>query len=123
MKLKSGLGLLAGVLLIMSAGAHTILGWKSMSERLAHTNAPPDLVQGLQIGWTFGGPVMLVFAMICFNVFWKRFRGDRVSTFAPALIAVSYIGFAAWAARVTGGDPFFMLFLVPGVLIAIAALP
>lgn len=123
MKLKSSLGLMAGVLLLLSAGAHTILGWKSMSERLAQTNAPADLVRGLQIGWTFGGPVMIVFALICFNVFWNRFRGERVSTFAPAMIAVAYIGFAAWAAVVTGGDPFFMLFLVPGVLIAIAALP
>lgn len=35
MKLKSSFGLIAGVLLLMSAGAHTILGWKSMSERLA----------------------------------------------------------------------------------------
>jgi len=123
MKLRGGIGLIAAALLLVSAGAHTILGWRSMSERLARTNAPPDLVQGLQIGWTFGGPVMVVFALICFSVFWKRFRGERVSAFAPTLIATAYIGFAAWAAFITGGDPFFMLFLVPGVLIAVASLP
>src|SRR6185436_6413878 len=111
MKMKSLLGLVAGALLILSAGAHSILGWKAMSERLAQTNAPPDLVQGLQIGWMFGGPVMVVFGIICIATFLKRFRGAAASTFAPALIAVTYIGFATWAAVVTGGDPFFMLFL------------
>lgn len=54
MKLKSSLSLIAGILLLMSAGAHMILGWKNMSERLAQTTAPADLARGLQIGWTFG---------------------------------------------------------------------
>ena len=66
---------------------------------------------------------MIVFALICFNVFWQRYRGARLSTYTTALIALCYIGFAAWSALITGGDPFFMLFLVPGVLIAIASIP
>jgi hypothetical protein len=123
MKFKSALGLVAGALLILSAGAHTILGWKAMSDQLAQTNAPPDLVMGLRMGWTFGGPVMLVFGILCITTFWKRFRGVPSPTLAPVLIAISYIAFAAWAAFETGGDPFFMLFLVPGVLLAIASIP
>jgi hypothetical protein len=39
------------------------------------------------------------------------------------LISIAYIGFAAWAAIATGGDPFVFLFLVPGVLLAIASIP
>lgn len=123
MKGKSILGLIAGAFLILSAGAHSILGWKAQSEALAQTNAPPDLVQGLMVGWMFGGPVMLVFGIICIATFLKRFRGDAVSTFAPALIAIAYLAFGAWAAVITGGDPFFMLFAVPGVLLAIASIP
>ena len=123
MKIKSILGLVAGALLILSAGAHSILGWKAMSERLAQTNAPADLVQGLQIGWMFGGPVMLVFGILCIATFLKRFRGVPAPTLAPVLISIAYIAFAVWAALVTGGDPFFMLFLVPGVLLAIASIP
>jgi hypothetical protein len=46
MKTKSILGLIAGVILLLSAFAHSILGWKAMSDQLAQTNAPPDLVQG-----------------------------------------------------------------------------
>jgi len=123
MKTKSIIGLVAGALLILSAGAHSILSWKAMSEQLAQTNAPPDLVQGLRMGWMFGGPVMLVFGILSITTFLKRFRGEAVSTFAPALIATAYVAYAAFAAIATGGDPFLFLFLVPGVLLAIASIP
>jgi hypothetical protein len=122
-KAKSVLGLVGGAFLILSAFAHSLLGWKAMSEQLAMTNAPPDLVEGLRMGWVFGGPVMLVFGILSISVFFKRFRGQPASTFAPALIAVAYLGFAAWARVVTGGDPFIVLFLVPGALLAIASIP
>ena len=123
MKFKSVLGLLAGVILILSAGAHSILGWKAMNERLAQTNAPPDLVQGLQVGWMFGGPVMIVFGILCITTFLKRFRGQPASTFAPVLISIAYLAFSVWAAVFTGGDPFFVIFVIPAVLLAIASIP
>ena len=123
MKFKSVLGIIAGVILILSAFAHSVLGWKAMGEQLAKTNAPADLVQGLQIGWIFGGVVMIVFGILAISTFVKRFRGEQASTFAPALISIAYLGFAAWAAVITGGDPFFMIFVVPAVLLAIASIP
>jgi hypothetical protein len=123
MKFKSSLGIVAGVILILSAFAHSVLGWRAMNERLAQTNAPADLVQGLQVGWMFGGPVMIVFGILAIVTFVKRFRGERASTLAPILIAISYLGFAAWAAVITGGDPFFLIFVIPAVLLAIASIP
>jgi hypothetical protein len=123
MKTKAILGIAAGAFLILSAGAHSILGWKAMSDRLAQTNAPPELVLGLRMGWVFGGPVMGVFGILCIATFLRRFRGDAASTFAPVLIAVAYLGFGAWAAVMTSGDPFIFLFLVPGTFLAIASIP
>lgn len=123
MTLKSSLGMVAGVVLILSAFAHSLLGWSSMSGRLAQTNAPSDLVLGLKLGWIFGGVVMVVLGLLCLVIFTKRFRGERASTLAPILIAVAYLGFAAWAAIVTSGDPFFFIFAVPGALLAIASIP
>ena len=35
----------------------------------------------------------------------------------------AYLAFGGWAAVVTGGDPFFVIFIVPGVLLAIASIP
>jgi hypothetical protein len=123
MKTKAVLGLIAGAILILSAGAHSILGWKAMNEQLAQTNAPPDLVQGLQVGWIFGGVVMVVLGVLCINTFSKRFRGQPASTFAPAMISIAYLAFSAWAAVVTGGDPFFVVFVIPAVLLALASIP
>jgi uncharacterized iron-regulated membrane protein len=123
MKIKSILGLVAGALLILSAGAHSILGWQAMSDRLAQTNAPADLVTGLRIGWMFGGVAMIVFGILCTTTFWKRFRGEAASPSVPAWIASAYLAFAAFAVAATGADPFFLLFLVPGVLLAIASIP
>jgi len=123
MKLKSILGLVAGAILILSAGAHSILGWQAMNERLAQTNAPADLVLGLQAGWQFGGAVMIVLGVLCLNTFLKRFRGQPASTLAPVLISIGYLAFSAWAAVITGGDPFFIVFVVPAVLLALASIP
>ena len=123
MKVKSVLGLSGGTILILSAGAHSVLGWQAMRGELAKTTAPPDLVQGLQVGWIFGGFVMVVLGVICISTFSKRFRGQPTSTFAPAIISAGYLAFAAWAAITTGGDPFLMIFVVPAVLLGIASIP
>ena len=122
MKLKSILGIVAGVILILSAFAHSILGWKAMSEQLAKTNAPADLVLGLEIDWKFGGPVMLTLGIIAIHMSLNRWRGRPVSTFAPGLMAIMYTLFGIWALAV-GRDPFFMIFVVPGILLAIASIP
>ncbi len=120
-KVRNVLGLIAGAILVLGSGAHSILGWRAMSEQLAGTNAPADLVTGLKIGWMFGGPVMLVLGIITIATFLKRFRGEPASTFAPALIAAAYLAFGAWAAVESNFDPFFFTFIVPGVLLALAA--
>ena len=47
------LGVVAGLMLLASSAAHSILGWKSLAEQLANTNVSSDLLTGLRIGWTF----------------------------------------------------------------------
>ena len=116
------LGIVGGAFLILSAGAHAIVGWKAMSDQLARTNAPVDLVTGLRLGWIWGAVPMVVFGVLAIQTFQKRFRGQPVSVFTAALIAAAYLAYGAWAAIVTGGDPFFLLFVIPGTLLAIAAL-
>lgn len=54
-KTRSVLGLIGGAILILSSGAHSILGWRAMSGELAKTNAPAELVTGLKVGWMVGG--------------------------------------------------------------------
>lgn len=118
---RSVLGVIAGALLILSSGAHSLLGWEALRAQLAATNAPADLVQGLKMGWLFGGVAMLAFGIMVLAIFVKRLRGDAVSALPGAVIAVAYLAFGAWALVASNFDPFFFVFIVPGVLLALAA--
>ena len=112
------LGIIAGVILILSGAAHSLLGWKALGAQLAQTNAPADLIGGLRIGWHFGGACMLAFGIIVLMIFVRRM--PALPAFA---IGVLYVVFGAWALAVSNFDPFFAIFIVPGVLLLIAAWP
>lgn len=116
------LGIIAGVVLLASSGAHTFLGWQELAERLARTGAPPDLVTGLHIGWAFGGAAMVILGVIVIATFIGRLRGAKPSLLPVAVIAVIYMAFGAWAIAASGGDLFFLgVFVVPGAMLGIAA--
>ena len=116
------LGVLAGVVLLASSVAHTWLGWKSIAERLAQTNVPPDLQAGLHLGWAFGGAAMVILAFIVLTTFVDRLRGGKAPLSHVIAIAVVYMAFGAWAIAASGGDLFFLgVFVVPGALLGIAA--
>ncbi len=113
-------GLVAGVMLVLSGGAHSLLGWPQLRSPLEATGAPPDLVRGLALGWHFGGVCMLTFGYIAITTFAKAFRGQPVSMATTLLIAIVYLAFGAWALTISG-DPFFMVFILPGLLLAFAS--
>ena len=116
------LGIVAGVALLASSVAHTWLGWKSLAERLARTNVPPDLQAGLHIGWAFGGACMVILGIIVSATFLGRLRGAKPPLLPIAVIAVVYMAFGAWSIAESGGDLFFLgVFVVPGALLGIAA--
>jgi hypothetical protein len=116
------LGVIAGVMLLASSGAHSILGWKSLAEQLANTNVPSDLQTGLRIGWMFGGAAMVILGVIVIATFAGRLRGAKPPLLPIAVIAVVYMAFGAWAIAASGGDLFFLgVFVVPGALLGIAA--
>jgi hypothetical protein len=120
-KLRSILGLIAGVILVLSSGAHTLLGWQALGAELAKTNTPAELVTGLEIGWKWGGAAMLAFGIAVIATFLQRYRGEPASTFVPAIVSVVYLAFGAWALVHSNYDPFFFIFIVPGVLLALAS--
>lgn len=120
-RLRIALGLLAGVLLVLSSAAHSLLGWKQLGIALANTQAPPDLVTGLSIGWHFAGLAMLAFGCIVLSTFTEALRRRPVSFRPVGFIALVYIVFGIWALRVSNLDPFFLVFIVPGLLLAAAS--
>jgi hypothetical protein len=115
------LGIVAGVLLVLSAGAHSLLGGKAMREELVAAGVPPDLLQGALIGWYFGGVAMFGFGVVVLHTFARRRDAAAVSRVPAAVVAVTYLAFGVAALLYSGFDPFFLVFVVPGLLLALAA--
>ena len=66
-RFRAILGLIAGVILILSSVAHSILGWKGLAREMASAQVPPDLIFSLKAGWQFGGLAMLASASSPFH--------------------------------------------------------
>jgi hypothetical protein len=120
-RLRTTLVVAAGLVLIASSAAHSLLGWPSLGARLAAANAPTDLIAGLALGWHFAGLAMLTFGLLAL---WLASIAQRsVSVRMPVgLIGAAYVAFALGAAAAIGFDFIEVVFLVPGVLFATAAL-
>jgi hypothetical protein len=117
------LGLIAGFMLVASSAAHSILGWPQLRAALVETHAPDDLVAGLAIGWHFAGAAMLTFGCIVLWLYIGALR-RRVVSYLPAFfIALLYLAFGAWSYVASGRNPYFFVFLVPGVLLGAASWP
>jgi len=113
-------GLIAGVLMVLSSAAHSLVGWPQMRAPLESAHLPSERILGLGIGWHFGGVAMLTFGAMVIAAFINILRGRSASLAGAFLIAVVYLAFGAWALLVSG-DPFFVVFIVPGVLLALAS--
>jgi hypothetical protein len=120
-RLRVALGLLAGVLMILSSAAHSLLGWSGLRAELAKVQAPVNLVTGLSIGWHFAGLAMFAFGSLVLLTFIDAVRGRAVSFRTAGLIALVYLLFGVWALRASNLDPFFLVFIVPGLMLAAAS--
>jgi hypothetical protein len=120
-RVRSVLGIVGGSLLVLSAGAHSLVGGKELREALVTAQVPPDLLRGALIGWHFGGVAMLAFGVIVLQAFARKRDAAPVSLLPARIVAVTYLGFGAAALLFTGFDPFFLVFIVPGLLLGLAA--
>lgn len=112
------LGYLAAVLLLLSSAAHSILGWKQLQQRAVDIHMPPDLLLSLKLGWLFGGAAMLMFAVITWMLLWRN------RDVLPVLVlGALYAAFGIWALTASKFDPFFSVFIVPGLLLVVAGWP
>jgi LmbE family N-acetylglucosaminyl deacetylase len=116
-RFQAALGLVAGVMLILSSAAHSLLGWKSVGAQLTAAGVGPDLLVNMQVAWQFGGMAMLVLGVIVIALFARRFSGRPVALFPAAAVGLAYLLFGGWA-LVVSRNPFFLIFIVPGLFLA-----
>lgn len=117
-RFRRALGYLAAVVLLLSSAAHSILGWKDLHQRIVAAHLPPDLITAFKIGWLFGGAAIFTFAIVTFVVL--RRNRDVVPLL---IIGVIYAAFGVYALAESNFDPFFSIFIVPGVLLVVAGWP
>jgi hypothetical protein len=120
-KARHIVGIITALLLVLSSGAHSFLGWKSMRERLVAANAPEDLVTGLAMGWQFAGVAMLIFGLMSIGVFVSRLRGREAPLWIPRLIAITYTLYGLASYQISKDNFFLTIFVVPGVLLSLSA--
>ena len=118
---RLGLGLLAGIMLVASSAAHSLLGWPQLRQRLTDAHAPVDLIVALSLGWYFAGLAMLTFGVLVILLFADALKRRPVSLRPALLVGLAYLVFGTWSLTVSSLDPFFLVFLVPGVLLLVAA--
>ena len=118
---RSILGLVVGVVLVVSSAMHSLMGWPALQAALVAADTPPDLIAGLRIGWHFGGAMVLTLGLVTLWSFAERLRGRAVSLRALQAFAAAYALFGVYALLTGDLNPFFLIFVVPGVLLFFAA--
>jgi hypothetical protein len=120
-RLRSVLGLLGGGIIAASSALHALMGWPAMAGELTRIQASPDLVAGLRVGWYFGSVAMLAFGLVAIVTFAARMRGQPASLAPVVIVAVTYLAFGLWALVASGMNPFFLIFIVPALMLLIAS--
>lgn len=109
-------GWILGILLILSALAHALVGWPELRAELSGAGAGEELVGALAVGWFFGSMAMLVFGLIVLRIMVRRADPDPLR-----FIAVGYLVFGVVAFVARGFETQFLLLIIMGLLLAIHA--
>jgi hypothetical protein len=120
-RFRSILGLVAGATMIASSAAHSLLGWKLLNAALEQAHADGELIKTLALGWHFAGAAMLAFGFIVMALFRHRLLGAAVSLKPAIVIGATYVIYGTWALTISGFDPFFLVFVVPGLAVLFAS--
>jgi hypothetical protein len=115
------LGFLAAAMQVLSGAVHSILGWPVLTQAFAATRVPPALVQGLAVPWHFAGLAMVTFGVIVALTLLGAVRRPGESLEPVAVIGIAYLLFGVVGMAVSRGDPSFLIFIVPGVMLLLVA--
>ena len=120
---KAMVGMIAGAMLVLSACAHSFLGWPELRNRMAIAQIDFDLTRGIQVAWHFGGMAMAAFGVIVWPLFFSALKGKAVSLQPALVIGIGHLVLGTWAVLRVESNPFFLLFLIPGALLVLAGWP
>ena len=120
-KARDIVGALTGIILLMSAGALYFTDGGSMSRQLADAGTPVDVVARPSIGLLSATVATWLCGCVVFGVFITRLRGLVAPLWPARLIAITCTIAGLVAYKMSGNNFFMTLFVVPGILIALAS--
>jgi hypothetical protein len=115
------LGFIAGAFLILNAAAHSFLGWGQFSAALAAVHAPSEIIGGLALGWHLAGASMFVFGVIAIMLFARRIKNSQTLLWPATVIGIFFVIYGVVAFVFSGRDPFYFVFVAPGIFLIVAA--
>jgi hypothetical protein len=108
---------IAAVTITLGAYGHGFLGIKPVEAAITATMLPPDIVRVIWIVWYFVSGCMVTFGALLFWV-WPAIKIGSSSRSAVALIVGVFYTVTGISCFVySGRDPFWLLFLVQGVIV------
>jgi len=111
---------IAGLLLLLSAGAHAGLGWPAMREELTKVSASPDLMASMSIGWYFGSTAIAAFGAIALSAGLGAVTAGGRVFYASLIVGLAYGGFGL-ATYALYREAHFLGFVVIGLLAVIGS--
>jgi hypothetical protein len=116
-RIAAALYWLAAITIALGAFGHGLVGVVPVRAAIETSSLPAHIVRVLWIVWYFVSGCMLAFGALLFWA-WPRLA-DGASSRSGAALAVGILytvtGIASYA--YSGGDPFWLLFLVQGVVV------
>jgi len=119
-RLSSVALVIAGLLLLLSAGAHAGLGWPAMRQELMKVAAPPDLMAAMSIGWYFGSAAMATFGAIALTAGVGAVAAGGRVFWASMIVGLAYGGFGL-ATYAIYREAHFLGFVVIGLLAVVGS--
>jgi len=112
------IGLVAGCFMIASGFTHGFGGWPTLKATLEVQQVETPFIESLYVGWWFGSFAMAALGSIIIAQSIGALRRGRVSRPTIAIVAVMYLACGVWAFVVRHMNPFFLLFIATGLLVA-----
>ena len=120
--MRSILVMSAGVLMILSSGAHAFLGWPQLQPELSKAGVVQPLLGAVAVGWYFGSVAMLTFGVVVLLMGLRLKRGDRSGVLTVRIVAAAYLLFGLTVFVLRDFNPHFLVFVFTGLLTGIPVL-
>jgi len=112
------LGMVAGVLSLVSSAAHAWAGWPPFHHALHDSGVAGDVIAGLRVAWYFGSVAMLTFGILTLLAAIRVLRDQPITFEAVQIVGIAYFLFGMAALLAQTLNIHFLLFIVTGLVTA-----